>query len=57
MIPDGVLGQSAEYLVLLSTEALNPALHVFKHLALDLRIVVVEVGVEATKTDPMRGLH
>lgn len=47
MVAHGLLGEAAEHLVLLPTEALDPALHVLEHLSLDVGVAVVEVGVEA----------
>lgn len=47
VVAHGLLGEAAEHLVLLSAEALNPALHVLEHLSLDVGVAVVEVGVEA----------
>lgn len=47
VVAHGLLGETAEHLVLLSAEALHPAVHVLEHLALDLGVAVVEVRVEA----------
>ena len=50
VVPDGLLGQSAERLMLLSAKALYPAVHVVQHLALDLGVAVVELRVVAAKS-------
>ena len=47
VVAHGLLREAAEDFVLLVPELGDPAAHVVEHLALDLRVVVVKVWVEA----------
>ena len=47
MVADSVLGEAVEGVVLCVAVAVDPGAHVLEHLALDLGVAVVEVGVES----------
>jgi len=48
MIAHSVLGQTLDNVVLLVAVAAKPVLHVCHHFALDLRVAIMEIGVEET---------
>jgi len=47
VVADSVLGEAVEGVVLCVAVAVDPGAHVLEHLALDLGVAVVEVGVES----------
>ncbi len=52
VVPYCLLGQSAENIVLFAAQTLYPAMHIVKHLPLDLRVAVMEFRVKAVTCIP-----
>lgn len=54
MVADGVFRKALNGAVLPVTEPLHPVMHALDHLTLDLRIPLVEIGVEPNETMRVR---